>query len=176
MISKSPIVATAFVLCFGSALLIWNGEGKRISDEPPVFTDFLANIEKAQARDYVGRGSNSVSDPKSFEEMRSYLLAQYRGEHVTRSYYDKGEIFDCVPYWEQPGTRAQVHGANTDLPPPEGSTSSIKGATLVWDTSHCPEDTISWQRLTLQELARYPSLAAYFDSVIPSFSGSSIYP
>jgi len=37
-----------------------------------------------------------VQDERSFEEMREYILDQYRSAHAVRSYLDHDAVFDCL--------------------------------------------------------------------------------
>lgn len=102
------------------------------------FTTLVATVEAARYADYAGRPGVVVRDEEAFEEMRRYLVQRYQAAEVTRSVVSDGAVFDC-------------YRSTAATPPAEGSS----GAGL------CPDGSIPVRRVTLDDLVRFPSLAAF---------------
>ncbi|WP_158628759.1 neprosin family prolyl endopeptidase [Dyella choica] len=148
------------------------------------FQQFLHDIQSADAGSYLIQGRNALKDSASLVEMQRYVLNLYQDVHVSQSFLLGNDHFDCVPMAEQPGVRR--HGlARIATPPPVtaslqpgtmggGQVGSLDQVTAIpsqlaendrVDTlGHsrvCATGTIPMRRVTLQELARFPSLQAY---------------
>jgi hypothetical protein len=95
------------------------------------FGTFLAGVRAARWRDYARRAATRARGPQEFGRMRRYLLDQYSGARVAHSYAESGAVFDCVG---QPG--------------------AVGGGT-------CPAGSVPVRRVTLAQLTRFPTLAAF---------------
>jgi hypothetical protein len=133
------------------------------------FDAFLSGVSGAQFQSRGGAAANSVA----FSQMRSYVLDMYRGVKVTNSYYDNNSYFDCVVTGTQPSVRA-LGGAKLATPPalaakPAGPTNKNSIATQVaqgqkdafGQAMSCGQGTIPMQRISLDRVTRFPTLAAF---------------
>ena len=83
--------------------------------------------------------------------MRSYLLDRYGNTSVVASYASGGVVFDCV---RLAGT---ARPAPTPASPPTGAT-----ARATATAQHaCPAGTVPVRRVTLEQLARFPTLQSF---------------
>jgi hypothetical protein len=93
---------------------------------------FLAGVRSARYADYAGKPGTQVASEPAFEEMRRYVLDRYGTAPVSRSYLLGGATFDCVGTASAPAADAG-----------------------------CPPGTAPVRRVTLAELARFPTLQAF---------------
>lgn len=144
-------IVTACVVGSGLSIALI---GSRSAASPPdkiiPFASFVHSVEVATVTGYAGRPGYRVVDGAAFDQMKTYLLAQYERASVQDSYLDMGATFDCVPYDRQPGSMGPIIQAAA---PKE----------FRWDP-RCPPGDISWRRLTLDELVKYPTLDKYLNS------------
>jgi hypothetical protein len=158
----------------------------RTSDIGP-FRDFVAATEHAQASDYLGKPGVRVVDTGEFEKMKTYLVDRYRDVHVAHSFHGiENAYVDCFPILEQPSIKNlrgdqrtidrkgppildQPHGQQPLQHQSEFSQRHAIDLTLkagVFDAKgnerFCHGDTIPIQRITLDDVTHFPSLAAFF--------------
>jgi hypothetical protein len=139
------------------------------------FDAFMADVSRSDYSSLAAAGrAGAVHDQRAFKEMRSYILDTYRGVKVTHSYLTDGSYFDCVTEKTQPGVRQQGI-TNIAAPPPfiaHGATAKPGGVgapsplTLglrdrFGHAVSCPPGTIPMQRISLDRLTRFGTLAAY---------------
>jgi Neprosin len=169
------------------AALLLPGCARRGTDTSRIasFAEFLQATEKARAADYVGKPGTRVTDRTEFERMKAYLLNRYQGMHVTHSFHGAEKAFvDCVPILEQPGLRkAGAAALERAAPPAIGAPASQDAARHsdefkqrgivdlrlkpgikdeLGNERFCHGDTIPLQRITLEDLVRFRTLAAFF--------------
>jgi len=147
------------------------------------FQAFLGQTRTAQSADYLGRGRMRVRDDDAFQEMKRYVLDHYEGVRVTHSFIDSGHMVDCVPFDQQPGLRGASDAEKRAARTPPGKAAANPrmqeprpgpGYTRSLDlTLHagkrdaagndmsCPRATIPMRRVTLQDVARFPTLSAF---------------
>jgi hypothetical protein len=148
------------------------------------FQQFLQETTVANAADYTSQAKNAVRDAASFTQMQQYVLGLDQGVHVSQSFLLGKDHFDCVPMTEQPGVRRRGL-ARIATPPPlsasfspamsgGGTPGNADRATAVsaqlaendridalGHSRVCAAGTIPMRRVTLEDLARFPSLQAY---------------
>jgi hypothetical protein len=133
------------------------------------FDSFLSSVSGARFQSRVG----AVAEPQAFNQMRSYVLDMYRGVKVTHSYYDNDSYFDCVVTGTQPSVRA-LGSSKLATPPPlvpkaAGPTAKGSAATQVahgqkdvyGNAMSCGQGTIPMQRISLERVTKFPTLAAF---------------
>jgi hypothetical protein len=147
------------------------------------FQVFISQTRMAQAPDYLGKDGVRVRDKDAFEEMKRYVLDHYEGVQVTHSFIDGSHMVDCVPFDQQPGLRGASDAEKLAAQRPAGSaaasprTQNLRpgpGVTRSLDmTLHsgrrdaagndmsCPRATIPLRRVTLEDVARFPTLSAF---------------
>jgi len=130
------------------------------------FKSFMAATSAAR----YGSGS-AVRGARSFDQMRSYILATYRGVQVRHSYVYGGEYFDCITTRSQPSVRDQ--GIKTIARAPRAAAAArpsgraaVSPLTLglrdrYGDAVSCPAGTIPMLRMSLARMTRFPTLADY---------------
>lgn len=177
------LVAAASVVTLGLATgaaagaVAGNGTDSKTPFES--FGGFLARVAGTQ---YQGQGA--VRSQQAFGEMRSYILNLYQGVKVTHSFVDHDSYFDCVVTETQPSVRA-LGGAKLATPPaladvtpaPAGSQAATQyapGQTDAYGNAmSCAAGTIPMQRLTLERMAKFPTLKAFMAKK-PAGANSSI--
>ncbi|MGH3876819.1 MAG: neprosin family prolyl endopeptidase [Actinophytocola sp.] len=152
---------------------------KDVSPQP--FDDFLRSVLDAEYDDFRRLPDAQVENQAAFEEMRAYVLEQYRDVKVTESYVDEdGQVLDFIPEAQHPAVRrwnGDPAADPPDAPPaPEPSDTALpeEAGSRAIDTSsalpryryppearRAPDGTIANYRTTLQQLSRFPNLAAY---------------
>ncbi|MGA2043406.1 MAG: neprosin family prolyl endopeptidase [Roseiarcus sp.] len=133
----------------------------------------LESIPKADFEAHRADAKARVLDAASFKAMQSFLLNYYDGMEIEQSFADDaGQVFDCVPIHQQPS----IKGTNKTLATaPDLSGLSSKGAGASAENAvvgpfglgrldrhgnamGCPPGTIPLRRITLDQLARFPTL------------------
>ncbi len=140
------------------------------------FDEFRDGLRTAGAASFLSRAESRVTDRAAFEEMRRHLVELYAEMIVAHSYLLHGDVFDCVPVEQQPSVRLLHLGQIADPPPPlpsddrDASDASIRFASQVQEdelsdrfgnSTQCEDGTFPMRRITLDEMARFPSLAAF---------------
>jgi hypothetical protein len=119
------------------------------------------------ARHAVG----AVRSQAAFGQMRSYVLNMYRGVQVRYSYTDNGSYFDCVVTMTQPTAR-DLHITRFATPPQLRGRAAHAGQAVrpviglgrtdaYGNAISCPSGTVPMQRLSLDRMMRFPTLAAF---------------
>jgi len=142
--------------------------GDLTAASPVPFKAFVDGVGAASAAAFVGRPGYQVTDPAAFEEMRSHLLRLYAGIDVHQSFTRGSATFDCIRYDQQPAVRFQ--GLKTIASPPpispsvalHGAPSKLDGHDATPAAESCGAGTFPVRRLTLERLAHFPSLEAFF--------------
>jgi hypothetical protein len=152
---------------------------QRLSPQPfDIFLRAQASLKFEEVRD---RPDAAVESATTFDEMRTYLLDKYNGARVDTSFVENdGQIIDCIPYELHPN--AASDGANPPLPEPppapepeyNDEASPLHAATATVSIQNqlppplhretlkgWPTGTSPLYRTTLEQLTRYPNLAAF---------------
>jgi hypothetical protein len=144
--------------------------------------DSLERTRNAHFLDYSGRLGVAVKSDKVFEDMRKYILDMYEGVKDVSSFVQDNSYVDCITIESQPSVRhlgikeiakpPTVSPAEANRRIPERGESrnadSILASGLKDRFGHpisCPAGTIPMRRLTLDMLARYPTLRDFFSKV-----------
>jgi hypothetical protein len=134
--------------------------------------DFVKAIQQA---DYDGTRADAharVASPAAFKEMQDFLLDLNEGVDVLHSFADDaGQVFDCVPIAEQPSLRGTGHAPAVplDLSALSGQSGAPTAPSIAGplrpdrkdrhgNVMACPDGTIPLRRVTLDQIARYPTL------------------
>jgi hypothetical protein len=131
---------------------------------------YLTQLPTVHYADYVDRSQVRVRDEAAFEDMRQYLIRRYEGASVTSSLVIGGVVFDCLrqeanaagppPAAAEP---PEVAGAPGPVTSPAGSAPEAPGPAHAASVSAvpCPPGSVPVRRVTLDDLTRFPSLAAF---------------
>jgi hypothetical protein len=142
----------------------------------------LAQTRSATYATYARRTGARVASAQAFAAMRTYVLQRYTGVSVEHSFLDQvGSIVDCVPFAEQPGVRGRRIERSTPPPvggapkqPAPGTAKQQPGATALdpalrptdrdrfGNARYCAPGFVPLQRVTLDVLVRFPTLALFF--------------
>ncbi len=159
-----------------SVLLVLNSPvGAQSPDRFVPFSEFMQGLRGATPSAYVGQGQNRVASPRAFEEMRQHLLSMYDDITVRQSHVLDSQHYDCVPVMQQPSVRALGISQLAPTPPaahaPEGG-GRPSGSDLApqfaqstdkfGNSIDCAPGTVPMRRMTLDDLARFPTLQQYF--------------
>jgi len=166
---RTAAVFTGAVLSFSSVA---------IAAEPGLvpFDEFIASVAGTQS---VPAVKGAAAPASAFGAMKSYVTELYAGidaKAVKHSFADANNtVFDCIPIMQQPGRR----GWNGPLPqPPKDKVTKGVAAASVdkqklmspfgadkmdrYGTAEtCAAGTVPMARITLERLARFPSLDAF---------------
>jgi hypothetical protein len=127
----APLTVVTVLLAGCGAAPPSGGPAGRTPGSVVPFGTFLAGVRTARWRDYARRAGTRARGPEEFGRMRRYLLDQYAGAQVAHSYAESGAVFDCVG---QPGAAGG---------------------------GPCPAGSVPVRRITLAQLTRFPTLAAF---------------
>jgi hypothetical protein len=140
--------------------------------QPVPFATFLDGLTGARSADFVGRPAAAVQNNADFEEIRHHLLKLYEGQDVRRSVVSGGRTFDCMPIAQQPAVRIQGLRSIAAPPPFPPQVAFGKSATpadelagqpAAADKLACPKGSFAMPRLTLEHVARFGTLRAFFE-------------
>jgi hypothetical protein len=136
------------------------------------FAAFIKATSDARYGSYVGAGlPGHARSRRAFDVMRSYILATYRDVKVEHSFVLDGGYFDCVTTHSQPTVRDL--GIHVIAQPPAATHSAHHGGRALvspltlgrrdayGNAISCPAGTIPMRRISLGEMTRFPTLAAY---------------
>lgn len=145
--------------------------------------EFLRAVENAQFDAYKADPSIRVASLPQFREMQNHIQRMYDGVDVEHSFVDaSGHVFDCIPIDQQPSLKAsgepvaQPPDLSGLLPPDHArevppAQSSLQLSTQRKDRNGnmqgCPPGTIPLRRVTLDQIARFPTLQDFFRKVPP---------
>jgi hypothetical protein len=118
---------------------------------------YAATLSTARYSDYAGRPGVGVRDEAAFEDMRQYLIQRYADAQAATSVVSNGIVFDCI---RQAGDTASPP---PPAPPPSASAQGSQGPTASATQSviPCPAGSVPVRRITLDDLIRFPTLAAF---------------
>jgi hypothetical protein len=131
------------------------------------FDTFLARTGSSQ---FERQGV--VQGQQAFGEMRSYVLDLYKGVQVKNSWFEDNSYFDCVVTETQPAVRAQGGAKIATAPEVSGKTTAPDGSQaaaqyapghkdVYGNATACADGTVPMQRLTLERMAKFPTLKAF---------------
>jgi hypothetical protein len=149
------------------------------------FDKFVLGLANSDWDNFRERPQTKAKAPDDFEAMRRHLLSLYEGIHVTHSLSLGGQVFDCVPFDEQPSVRAGLApDAQSTLPPlpldsgsedrPADAKQARAGSQALPGSfssapqmreqqAGCEKGTIPMRRVTLEEVTRFSSLREFLD-------------
>ena len=136
--------------------------------------DFRSALHAADFKSLRRDPRIRVRNEQEFEAMRAHLLSLHGDVEVVQSYTDAaGHIFDCVPVEQQPSLKGT--GAQLAKPPelsrivggrPTGPAEPLRAAPSGTDrygnATQCPPGHVPVRRVTLDEMARFPTLKDFF--------------
>lgn len=145
--------------------------------------EFMRAVDNAQYEAYKADPRIRVTSLPQFREMQSHIKRLYEGVEVQSSFVDaSGHVFDCIPIDQQPSLRAagqpvaQPPDLSEMLPPDHAPEVAPAQSTMQLSTQRkdrngnmmgCPPGTIPVRRVTLDQIARYPTLQDFFRKVPP---------
>jgi hypothetical protein len=140
-------------------------------------SQFLTSVGSAFYADLVGSRPFAIESEAEFEGMRAHLLAQYEGVTAAHSFLIGAQYVDCIPVMQQPSVRQFGITALAPPPPPPSPLSTAANAPPPAEQAqpllelglsdsfgnaiHCDDRTIPMRRVTLDDLARFPTLRAF---------------
>lgn len=137
------------------------------------FSEFVKSLSATSADALAARPEAAIESKAAAADMRQHLLTLYHGVSVDHSFAQTEQVFDCVPVNQQPAMQLQ---ALTEVanPPPQSPAVALKtsspaapsaksaGTAAQSESEHCEQGTIPMRRVTLDEMARFPNLQAFF--------------
>jgi hypothetical protein len=142
------------------------------------FGEFVDSLHAAKAEHHVGLPDRRVSDNNAFREMQDHLLRHYDGVVAQTSFVDEnGSVFDCIPIEQQPARRRlrDPLPQASDLPRGDADAGAAGERRIAHaqqlhpdrkdrhgNAMYAPEGTIAMRRLTIENLARFPTLRHFF--------------
>jgi hypothetical protein len=119
-------------------------------EHPEPYDEFHRRLVEARAEDYPGL------DPHEFRRMKEYLLNYYGPGKPIATSVRGGQVIDIIPFDQQLAVRqAAAAGHPIPTPPPH------------LHARAAPPGPIERPRITLEQLARYGTLDAYFRKAPP---------
>src|SRR3984893_8337536 len=164
----ATVIAWA-ILCSSQMAIAANvtGSGQRLVP----FGEFIASVAGAQ----------SVPEASTFADMKSYVSALYASidaKAVSHSFVDANDTaFDCIPISQQPALRGSAQPLPKAPDIPIIKTSGMRGALKpvsplsadqkdrFGNSMACATRTIPMARITLDGLAKFTSLDAFFATI-----------
>jgi hypothetical protein len=150
--------------------------------EPQAFDDFRRSIQATTLEEVHAVPDTAVESAAALEEMRAFLLDQYDGVEVERSFVDDtGRTVDLVPPEYHPAVKRAGQGAVAEAPaaPPSSPAPEASGYAPLHETAEPRESprqrsgpgqddpwrddplrTLPLERVSLDRLARFATLAA----------------
>ena len=150
------------------------------------FNTFINETAASTYATYAVRDTAATRPTEpAFNQMRSYILNLYQGVEVVHSYSSDSGYFDCVTENTQPSVRdLAIHHIATP-PAPSGNARAAKAQATVTGTLlgrglhdaygnaiACPTGTIPMRRLTLDQMTKFPTVAAYMAKGPSSVEGT----
>ena len=151
------------------------GSGQRLVP----FGEFIASVAGAQSvPQSVPQVAGAVAGARTFADMKSYVSALYASvdaKAVSHSFVDANDTaFDCIPVSQQPALRGSTQPLPNAPDIPIIKTSGMRGALKpvsplsadqkdrFGNAMACATRTIPMARITLDGLAKFTSLDAFF--------------
>lgn len=135
---------------------------------------FMRKAGAARLEEFHYDPRSKVASRAAFQQMQDHIDRLYRGVQVVHSFEDaSGQVFDCIPFEQQPGLRS----ARGPLPtPPDmsraptmegpgGRRDATPAAPTVdrhGNVRQAPDGTVPIRRVTLDEMTRFRDLDAFF--------------
>jgi hypothetical protein len=170
----------AFLIAAGAAVPV---VAKPQSDAFKSLPQFLADVSAARYADYLGAPAVAVRSESDFNLMREHLLSQYEGVTATHSFLIDTQYVDCIPAMQQPSVRHLGLTAIASPPPSPAVDAAVPSPGVMLqplltrglkdplgNAISCDGDTIPMLRVTLDDLARFPTLGAFFAKQPPPSS------
>lgn len=131
------------------------------------FRRFIERVRAAGASEYLNRPDSVILDEASFDEMRSYILRYYDQVTPVTSFVDAGgAVFDCIPVEQQIALRGQPTLVAPPPGPPAGvQTPGISPPQQSGNAASAPPGTVPVRRVTLEDLARFPTLDHFLNKI-----------
>jgi hypothetical protein len=134
------------------------------------FADFIARLQNSPS--LAGLTAARVRSTLALDEQQTHLLQLYAGITADHSFVDDaGQIFDCVPFEQQPALRnARAKGPAIVVPPrapsvfiasPQRPAPHPPTLDAFGNSRGCPPGTVPFRRITLRELTRFETLEHY---------------
>jgi hypothetical protein len=139
-------------------------------------SEFYEDLKRAEHEQFRSRTTTRVRSGPAFDEQKAHILALYDGVTAARSFVDAGgQIFDCVPFAQQPALRSTQLAAPPQPPTPPAppglplrppDSAQIGRLDPAQVDRHgmsmsCPPGTVPIRRVTLDELTRFETLDHY---------------
>jgi len=154
---------------------------------PQDFADFLDSTASATYEDVRALPDSQVESAAAFEEMRAYVLELYDDAGVEDTLVESdGRAIDCIPAGRHPALRATGDTAPSPPtaapPPPEAPAPAPDTPPPGYQEGSAareyPPGTVPMYRTTLEQLARFPTLAAFtakdgFEAVAAGAGGAA---
>src|SRR3569833_779174 len=146
------------------------------------FIDFDSFIKGVHNSSYDGFATTAVQNQTAFEEMKQHVQAKNDNEKTTKDTTKNKEddYCDCIQLMQQPSVFAlglsHIEDPPLFVPPADFGANGTEAANIsspapsiltlglhdsFGNPVSCPDDSVPVQRLTLEKLTQYPSLAAY---------------
>jgi hypothetical protein len=172
-------VAVGLLLVLGSMPVRLSAQAAAQEFVP--FDSFLEQTKATVKLESLRPGSR-VTDTAALDQMRQHILTMYTGVQVVRSFVRDTDHYDCMPVAKQPtvqilglqsiaeappkailaahnqnpGNDAGALAANAGSQQPDADTDSFGNPTS------CDAGTVPVRRLTLDEMAQFPTLKDFF--------------
>jgi hypothetical protein len=151
---------------------------------PQPFDAFLDSVASARYHEIRSLPGCDVESAEAFEQMRAYLLDHYRGVTVDASFVESdGQVIDYIPENQHPAVRRTGGAVSAEQPAPQPTPQPYATTAPAFDSpptqevsnalprardrhgaelrGRYPQGTIPVYRTTLEQLARFRTLAAY---------------
>lgn len=139
---------------------------------PAVTAEFARFRQADKSLDFVeALRQGAVRTHDEYQRMRQYLDNAYDGVTVVKTIRVDSQVYDCIPTAEQPALRG---GGIVDTPPDRGIP-GIVHYSQAGRAESCGAGTVPFARLSLRDVVRYPSLAAFLakgKQALPASSGA----
>lgn len=131
------------------------------------FRRFIERVRAAGASEYLHRPDSVILDEASFDEMRSYILRYYDEVTPVASFADAGgAVFDCIPVEQQIALRGQTSQVSVPPAPPAGvQVPGTPPPQQSGNAASAPPGTVPVRRITLEDLARFPTLDHFLNKI-----------
>ena len=143
------------------------------------FDQFIQEVKAAKLGTFRMEKGTNVADDVEFGKMRRHILSLYEGVEVAHSFALDDQVFDCVPFAQQPSVRQMGEDKVAPEAPPASSAGidqddagpglekAVSPLTLglsdaFGNTVGCDEGTIPLRRVTLKEMTHFRTLEGFF--------------
>lgn len=137
---------------------------------------FLEKTQSQEFNELKDCGGRIAANEDEIEKIRNHILEKYDGMEVIHNFIDEfGQAWDCVPFEQQPSVRrsSEKHSRKRDTHFPGLEDDPGKGEKLAKEQKNadvdqfgnlmeCPSEAIPIRRVTLENMARFPTLDSFF--------------